>query len=123
MLGRHTTAYGEAGQRKLGPNGAHSWECQDGTCSKKHPVNAECTGVLQLDDAEELVTPLELKPDLAQLWNELRDAEGEYLNALVLRFPQFVRVNEERGAVRVVGCSGELIAHLPLTKAQLDALD
>jgi hypothetical protein len=56
-----------------------------------------------------------------QMWRLLLDADGSAIAAAAQEHNTAVRINSERRALQIVGCSGAILAHLPLTEQQFMA--
>lgn len=85
-------------------NSCHSdWQPYD--CYARH---WECGAALRTD---------EVKAALAAA----ASGDGGALRQAMARAPEAVRFNRDRGALQVLGCGGEVIAHLPLGEAAAHA--
>ena len=87
--------------------GQYDYDCHEleGGCEGRAPCNPF------FDDAAE-----------AQLLEALQDGDTDDIRSAINRIGYTATVNVARQAVQVTGCRGDIIAHLPLTAAQVSAL-
>lgn len=69
------------------------------------------------------ITAAPLLKDVGTLYAAVRSAPAEQLDELVASFGAGVRINRQRMAVQVDGCGGGVAVSIPLTDAQVAALD
>jgi hypothetical protein len=60
--------------------------------------------------------------DPGEVWTAFVDAEPDELPDLLERHPDVIRYNSDRRAIQVVGCDQQVVVHVPVTEAQLQAL-
>ena len=100
FIGKHPLA-----SRRNAPGAAdHVDECwiSNGTCDQWHPEG--CNPIL-----------VEAAPDLTSLWQRLAAGiPATDVVKVVQEWPSLVEFNSEREAIQVVGCDGQIIAHLPI---------
>ena len=66
----------------------------------------------------------EAAPDLTSLWQRLATGVSATDVVIVVQeWPTLVELNSERAAIQVVGCDGEIIAHLPISGDDARALE
>ena len=89
----------------------HVGECWDsGTCETWHPI-----GCLPL---------LVAAPDLTNLWRGLAiGMPAADVVAAIREWPEVIELNSVRKAVQVVGCDGQIIAHLPIAGDDVRTLE
>jgi hypothetical protein len=59
---------------------------------------------------------------LPALWKDIAAADGDKLRQVISGYGAVVSYNTQRQAVQVLGCSGVVIAHIPLSQHQIAAL-
>ena len=91
----------------------HLNDCWDsnGTCDDWHPVG--CNPIL-----------VEAAPDLTNLWQRLATGvPATDVVKVVQEWPSLIELNSERAAIQVVGCNGQIIAHLPISGDDVRTLE
>lgn len=78
-------------------------QCESGTCDEKHGPLCDGSG------------PTLATADLEELRTAIADNDAEGVQAFIWKYPSRVSLNVERKAVQVATCTGNVIAHLPLT--------
>jgi hypothetical protein len=100
----------ESGIRDAAPGDDHVGDCwSTGTCDEWHPPLCEMTSAAA--------------SELQALWDGL--ATGIQVGELARRVDdlgELVHVDQDRQALQVVGCEGKIVAHIPLSTADFDAL-
>lgn len=99
----HPTFHNCTGVNSLGP------------CSVDHVVTVACNIHLTSDDG----TPV-MAHDIL---NQVVAANAEQVVELIDRYPEVLKLNSTRSAIQARGCNGEIIAHLPLTRAAAAVLN
>ena len=104
------------GQSGLGTwaraGGAHNGSpCKDGSCETKHGPCA-----LAKAGGSTFETDLEL------VRSSIDSGDPAAVSRLLLRFAGRVVVNVERSAVQVLGCTGGVVAHLPISNTLVASL-
>ncbi len=87
----------------------HNCYDQYNNCDFWHP--ADCT---VQEDVQEV--------DLAALWPTLTDGTTDEIRGILQRMPERVYLNVDRSSLQVLGCSGAVIANLPLAPESVAAL-
>ena len=82
----------------------HVGECwrSNGSCDRWHPIG--CNPIIA-----------EAAPDLSDLWHRLAIGmpAADVVKA-IREWPDVIELNSVREAIQVVGCDGQIIAHLPI---------
>lgn len=85
--------------------------CLPGSCFEHHhpcePDDAGCADCTDPDFAHML------GEGLPAMWAAVRSGALQ-AGDLAARFPQSIEINEERGALQIIGCGGMVVAHVPL---------
>jgi hypothetical protein len=83
------------------------------TChtQEEHEVG-ECDDHIECDDGENSLTPQALSDLLAAITDE----DSEVIATLIERFPTRVALNEEREAIQVMNCKGDVVRHMDIPK-------
>ena len=105
----------DAGRRTHTPGAEdHVGECwSSGPCDQWHPDNPEQCGE----------SFAQAGPDLTNLWHGLVNGMPSYQLARVIRKrPEVIELNSARQAIQVVGCEGQIVAHLPISSDDVRAL-
>jgi hypothetical protein len=89
--------------------------CQEGWCSSEHPANPGCYAA----------APVAFNELNERVWIAATERESSVddLFAIFEEFGENALLNEARGAVQVRGCDNTIILSIPLTEAQLEALE
>jgi len=89
------------------------YECGPGPCS--NPQDPEV-------NHQRCVRPAQRGFSLSSLTEAVKSGDMAQLAVLMEQGGEIVEVNTARQALQVVGCDGAIVAHLPLTRAQLTQL-
>lgn len=89
------------------------YECGPGPCS--NPQDPEV-------NHQRCVRPRQTAFSLTSLTDAVKSGNMAQVAVLMEQGGEIVEVNAARGALQVVGCDGAIVAHLPLTQAQLTQL-
>lgn len=94
----------------------HVGECWEiGPCFQYHTLDTENCG-----GGSFAALPGE---DRTELWRAVTGRDLDAIRWALKRHPGALVMNAGRSALQVTGCSGDVLAHIPLTKAQATALD
>jgi hypothetical protein len=88
-------------------------ECGPGPCSNPQDPDV---------NHQRCVRPAQTAFNLTSLTEAVKSGDMAQVAALMRQGGEIVEVNTARQALQVVGCDGAIVAHLPLTQAQLTQL-
>ena len=110
----HLLLKSPSGDRHNAPGAVdHVDECwfSNGSCDQWHPT--PCIVILA-----------EAAPDLTSLWQRLATGiPATEVVRVVQEWPNLIELNSERAAIQVVGCEGQIIAHLPISGDDVRTLE
>jgi hypothetical protein len=95
--------------------GFHNETCNSGTCDTIHGMCC-CN---EEDSDFDMAAALD---DVAALQEVLMAGDADGLAYLVNRGSEVIRVEAERSAIQVVNCSGDVVAHFPLSAEMFTAV-
>jgi hypothetical protein len=90
--------------------------CTDGSCDDYHDTGCGISAQVILG-----WTGLD-RVAVAEITDALEAASSLELPALVRKYGSALEFNSERGALQVIGCSGEVVANVPLSTMDLAVL-
>lgn len=114
LLGHWTDSPVEyEGTHELGEDEDDHFQCWEGPCESEHPSSFSCDGLEDSEDGEKLAAAL---PAFRRAL-EQSDVAGLVTLAQSPESGDRLRYLSGRDAVQVVGCTGEILAHIPVSRA------